>query len=413
MSTRVMQTLAGVRVTVVAGNFSPEIGYQEVDLAAAFVRLGANVLVVTSTRPSRNARALVEADYPAGLADGPRYGILRLRPKVVLGTSVLGCKVLPAVRDFTPDHVVLVGPGKLFGLDLFRAPSAPWSRIALIQDNSDDGRSSGSFAKRALRAGVQRTIKQPAYRRVVRNADRIVLSVPETREIVSRSLGPSERKRLAETGVELPLGFDQERFYFDAGARHRWRTEYGVGDDEVLLVTCTRATRSKRLELLVDATARLRARGLPVRYVLAGLLDDTYGHELRERVTQLDDPSGILLLPVLPQDEMRELFSACDFGFWPQAAITIQQAMGTGLPVVLPSKPSLGHLLVDGKNGWYAAPEEDPTEAIAGAVRSMARRTEDERAAIARMNGEYLSYDHIATQMVLEPGQPTARELAK
>ncbi len=29
------------------------------------------------------------------------------------------------------------------------------------------------------------------------------------------------------------------------------------------------------------------------------------------------------------------------------------------------------------------------------------------------MNGEYLSSDHIATQMVLEPGQPTARELAK
>ncbi len=385
MSTRVMQTLAGVRVTVVAGNFSPEIGYQEVDLAAAFVRLGANVLVVTSTRPSRNARALVEADYPAGLADGPRYGILRLRPKVVLGTSVLGCKVLPAVRDFTPDHVVLVGPGKLFGLDLFRAPSAPWSRIALIQDNSDDGRSSGSFAKRALRAGVQRTIKQPAYRRVVRNADRIVLSVPETREIVSRSLGPS---RTQTTGRNRrwasPLGFDQERFYFDAGARHRWRTEYGVGDDEVLLVTCTRATRSKRLELLVDATARLRARGLPVRYVLAGLLDDTYGHELRERVTQLEGASGILLLPVLPQDEMRELFSACDFGFWPQAAITIQQAMGTGLPVVLPSKPSLGHLLVDGKNGWYAAPEENQPRRL---LERFARWREERRTSEQRLLG--------------------------
>jgi glycosyltransferase involved in cell wall biosynthesis len=398
------QGLAGVRVALVVGNFSPEIGYQEVDLAAAFSRLGADVLVVTSTRPSRNARAIVKRGYPEGPTHGPGYRVLRLRPKVVVGTNVLGCKVLPVVQDFAPDHVVLVGPGKLFGLDLFASPSAPWRRIALIQDNRDDGRSSGPLPKRALRAVVQRAVKQPAYRCVVRNADRIVLSVPETREIVSGSLGAAERDRLAETAVELHLGFDPERFYFDAEARRRWRANHEVGDDEIVLVTCTRATRSKRLELLVDTTSRLRMKGLPVRYVLAGLLDDVYGRELRERVARLDDASGVLLLPVLRQEEMRALFSACDLGFWPRAAISIQQAMGTGLPVVLPRKPNVSHLLLGGRNGWYVEAEQSLDVVIGDAIGELragkiAARPET-RDATARFNRDYLSYDRIAVEIV-------------
>jgi glycosyltransferase involved in cell wall biosynthesis len=396
----VQPQLAGVRIALVAGNFSPEIGYQEVDLAAAFTRLGADVLVVTSTRPSRNARAVVEGEYSAGFADGPGYRILRLRPSAVVGTNVLGCKVLPEVQSFAPDHVVLVGPGKLFGLDLFASTTAPWRRIALIQDNSDDGRSRGSAARRAVRAVVQRAVKQPAYRRVVRNADRIVLSVPETREIVSSSLGPTERRRFAETAVELPLGFDPERFYFDVEARSRWRAEHAVGDAEIVLVTCTRATRSKRLELLIDLAATLWTRALPVRYVLAGVPDDAYGRELHERVARLDDSSRAVLLPVLHQDEMRELFSGCDLGFWPQAAITIQQAMGTGLPVVLPRKRNLSHLLVEGRNGWYVDANAEAGDVIevacaeVGADESESRLAT--RRATAHFNGGYLSYPRIA-----------------
>lgn len=396
--------LTGHRVALVAANFSPEIGYQEVDLARSFNRLGAEVLVVTSTRPSRNARGVVSANYLPGLTEGIGYAILRLRPKAVIGTSVLGCKVLPPIQDFSPDHVVIVGPGKLFGLDLFADATAPWSRIVLIQDNSDDGRSGGPLAKRALRAAAWRTVRRAAYRRVVRNADRIVLNVPETREIVNRSLRRDGRRRLAEISMELPLGFDPTRFYFDHEARRRWRALHGVGGDEVLVVTCTRATRSKRLEVLVDMMARVRARGLPVRYVLAGLLDDAYGHEIREQVARLRDPLGFVLLPALRQDEMRELFSACDLGYWPQAAITIQQAMGTGLVVVLPRKRSLAHLLVEGRNGWYVEPEERPDEVVLGAIDSLRADRQSEHDGRARptadFNRRYLSYDRLAAELL-------------
>lgn len=396
--------LSGTRLALVSGNFSPEIGYQEVDLAAAFTRLGADVLVITSTGPSRNARAVVRVPYPQGVTRVAGYSVLRLEPKLTVGSNVLGCRVLPAIQDFAPDHVVLVGPGKLFGLDLFASDRAPWTRVAIVQDNSDDGRSEGSVAKRLLRTMGHHAIKRRAYRRVVRKADRIVLNVPETREIISKWLTEHERARLSATALELRLGFDPGEFFFDSEARRQWRERHGVADDEILLVTCTRATPTKRLEDVITSVSLLRARGLAVRYVLAGLHDDAYGEGLRSLAAAQPDPTAFLLLPMIRHAEMRDMFSGCDLGFWPRAAITIQQAMGTGLPVVLRNTPNVSHLVVPERNGWYMQRDDTLDQALAEAIAYLSALGAEERTtrrqARCDFNRTYLAYDGIALEML-------------
>ena len=395
--------LSGTRVAIVCGHFSPEIGYQEVDLATAFARLGAEVRVVTSTRPSTNASAVVRGDYPPGMTSADGYEVVRLKPRLTLGPNVLGCRVLPAVRDFTPDHVLLVGPGKLFGLDLFSSDTPPWRRIAIVQDNSDDGRSRDGSAGAALKAIAHRLVKQPVYRHVVRNADRIVLNVPETKDIIRPWLGSEERERLSRKAVELRLGFDPAKFHFDLDQRRDWRRRHAVDETELLLVTCTRATPGKRLENAMSTVSQLRTRGLRVRYALAGLLGDEYGNRLREHAATQPDTNAFLLLPMLKHEEMCELFCGCDLGFWPRAAITIQQAMGTGLPVVLRNTPSVSHLVAAGRNGWYVQPGESLEDALAAALESVEAVPQDRlarRDADATFNRTYLSYDRIACEMV-------------
>jgi glycosyltransferase involved in cell wall biosynthesis len=397
--------LAGKRVAIVSAHFSPEIGYQEVDLARAFTRLGARVRVVTSTRLSPNARTLLQDDYQAGLVHADGYEIVRLSPRATVGPNVLGCNVKPSIAEFGPDHVILVGPGKLFGLELFSSEQSSWQRVVVIQDNSEARQStSGAPWRRHARAIAHRLVKRPAYRRVVRSADRIIFNVPETRKIVQAWLGPSERQRLALKGKELSLGFDPQRFFFDLAERRRWRQRHGANDEELLLATCTRAVPVKRLEDVIDSVSRLRADGLAVRYVLAGVLDDAYGHMLRSHIGAQPDPTAFLLLPVLGQDEMRELFSACDLGFWPRVAITIQQAMGTGLPVLLKRSATVSHLLTPGRNGWFAEAAETLEEALSRAIRSLTALTAEARVArremLAQLNRTYLSYDVIARQMI-------------
>ena len=160
----------------------------------------------------RNARAVARDEYPSGVSRADGYEVVRLAPRFTLGPNVFGCKTLPIVRDFAPDHVVLVGPGKMFGLDLFSSEKPPWRRIAIVQDNSEDGRSRGGGRwSRSAKGIAHRLLKRPAYRRVVRGADRIVLNpARDTRDHQSVAHA-NDRDMLARTGLELRLGFDPKR----------------------------------------------------------------------------------------------------------------------------------------------------------------------------------------------------------
>jgi glycosyltransferase involved in cell wall biosynthesis len=274
-----------------------------------------------------------------------------------------------------------------------------------MQDNSEaDSCIASSTSGNRLRRIVHWLIKRPAYRRVVRNADRIVLNVPETRQIIEPWLGAAGRLSLERKAIQLRLGFDPYLFFFDAEARQAWRISHNVNDRELLLVTCTRAVPRKRLEEVIDSVSAIRADGITVRYVLAGLLDDAYGRRLLRYAEEQPDPKAFVLLSVLQQEEMRRVFSASDLGFWPQAAITIQQAMGTGLPVVLRQRPTVSHLLQPGKNGWYVGKRETIAQALAGAIGRLAAVVPSERLSrrrqIADLNRSYLCYDVIAQEML-------------
>ena len=403
MSVRSGAELAERRIAIVCGHFVPELGYQEVDLAAAFARLGATTRVVTSTRRSPNARAIGVGAYTEGLHAQDGYEVLRIPTRLAIGSNLVGGDVRPALAEFRPDAVILVGPGKLFGLEIFSQRAAAYRRLAVIQDNSEDGRSRARHGWRGrIKAVAHRLVKQPAYRRVVRHADRLILNVPETRDIVRPWLGAEEREQLLRKAVQLRLGFDPSVFFFDTGERAAWRGEHGISSDELVLVTCTRATPSKRLEEVIDAVSRLRGQGLALRYVLSGLLDDSYAQALRAHAARHPEPDAFLLLPLLDHDAMRVLFSGCDLGFWPQAAITIQQAMGTGLPVVLRDRPTVSHLLKPGVNGWYGRSTDTTEELLRPALSALRDRPggDRERSATAALNREYLSYDRIALEML-------------
>jgi hypothetical protein len=143
---------------------------------------------------------------------------------------------------------------------------------------------------------------------------------------------------------------------------------------------------------------------LAVRYVLAGLLGDEYAQLLHRCVQQQPDPTAFILLPALRGDSVRSLFCAADLGFWPRVAITIQQAMGTGLPMALRRRPSVSHLLIPGENGWYLDVEGALADCLAGPVAQLGGQSNNERLErrqrIASLNESYLSYDVIAGAMV-------------
>jgi len=234
------------------------------------------------------------------------------------------------------------------------------------------------------------------YRRAVRFADRVALQTPETQAVVGASLPLDLREVLAAKQVFSPLGFDPTEFYFSPDERESNRKALGFGPDECVFVTCTRVNAKKSLERVVDAVSTLQVEDGGVRYAIAGFQGDRYGHALRSYIDQTAERSIFRCLPLLDHEQMRGLYCAADVGIWSKAAISIQEAMGTGLPLLLESKPSVQHLVQEGLNGWHFS-----SQGLVDAMRQARHAaTLRPRELIATENRGRVSFDIIAQSLL-------------
>jgi glycosyltransferase involved in cell wall biosynthesis len=394
----------------VAGHFMPEVGYQEVYLARACSRLGHDVRVVTSDRVSPSARGVLGRRYEPGLSVDATYGfsVLRLRAPIQIGALVLAPGLRRAIEEYAPQIVMVMGVGKLFPYPVLSSRKR-YKLVALFGDNSDFWDfSSASLGLRSLRSKVsQRALKDVVYRRAVKHADRISLSTPETKGIVASSLSPRLRRALEHKHFLAPLGFDSDEFFFCEDDREQGRTELEASAGECVFITCTRVKPKKSLERVVDGVSKLRADGHKVRYVIAGFVGGAYEDKLKAHIARQASPEIFHCLPFLDHATMRRLYCSADVGIWLKAAISIQESMGTGLPVLLEDKPSVSHLVQDGVNGWRFNGNElvAAMEAAVGAPRLPPREE------IAASNQERLGYDHV-TKALIASLSTTPRRLA-
>jgi glycosyltransferase involved in cell wall biosynthesis len=97
----------------------------------------------------------------------------------------------------------------------------------------------------------------------------------------------------------IPHGVDCEQFRFDPAARRQlretWRLNGGEGAVPFVIGTAGRLSREKRVDLLIEATALLRRRGVPIIAVAAGqgverekLLHLARAHGVAETVRFID-----------------------------------------------------------------------------------------------------------------------------
>jgi glycosyltransferase involved in cell wall biosynthesis len=144
---------------------------------------------------------------------------------------------------------------------------------------------------------------------------------------------PARKVRLLGNGIDL------QRFRsgaVDASARARLRTEWGVGEHEVVCGTVGRLVAEKGIVELVEAAAVLHGRGVPARLVVVGPTDTDKSDALPDRMMSTAAAKGVVFTG--RRDDMPECYSAFDVfvtaswreGF-PRAAM---EAAAMGLPTV-------------------------------------------------------------------------------
>ena len=380
----------------------PEIGYQEVHLAKAYARLGYTVKVFTSAASINLGGSINQLSYKTGTTFDAKYGyeIQRL-PSLSYKSKVLPFRLKKNVALFKPDVLVILGVAKIFPMALFNKDFFGKMKIISVYGDAKEYLDRGSFSQKAktfLHEIGYSAIKHPLYRKAITYGDKLILNIPETNQLFHDFLNVKDKVAFDSKKVMLNLGYDPDEYFFNKEDRNVIRKELNVDSNEIVIITSTRINKRKNIEQIIELISKLNSIGKNVSYVIVGFLNDDYEKELKSFISKQPFPNKFKCFPFLNSKEIRKLYCASDIGIWLKAAISIQEAMGTGLPIILENKPSVNHLINEGTNGWFF--NKDNFESTINKVVDDLFNTTLDRENLDIQNSKCFSYDMIAQKIL-------------
>ena len=158
---------------------------------------------------------------------------------------------------------------------------------------------------------------------------------------------PDHRVRKIFNGVNIPTSSEAEV----AEERRAIRHEFGVQDDQLLVLTVAHNFRLKGVARWLEAMALLRSRGVTdVRAIVIGKGDSPRWHRLVQR---LDLAEWVTF--VGPSDRVQGFYRAADClvhpTYYDPCSRVVMEAMASGLPCITSKWDGASELVEDGGNG--------------------------------------------------------------
>ena len=212
--------------------------------------------------------------------------------------------------------------------------------------------------------GRYRGLRGFAERLVARRAGRSVA--------VSRFLAARAQEHCPGIKVDVVVnGVDCERFHPDLDGS-KIRQEYGIADDEVLILQLARIIQQKRQEDTIRAFSIARRRAPNLRLLLVGWEDprytglfSSYRAELEHLRNEANLGDSLIIADARP--EAPQLVAACDMVAMPSVEdawnLAITEAMAGGRPAIGSDSGGIPEQIVEGTTG-FLVPLQSP-EALA------------------------------------------------
>lgn len=250
---------------------------------------------------------------------------------------------------------------------------APYSEEYLARRR--EGRDAGDVGWRARAAAA---VLRRIDRRVLARCDRIVVLSAFSAEQVA-SLAPRARPIVAPAGVDL------ERF---APGASSLRASTGLTDDVPIVLSVRRLEPRMGLVDLLDAAARLVARGVALRVVIVG--DGPARAELEARAARDDLAGHVVFTGRIDDDALADAYRGADVFALPTRSLegfgmATAEALASGLPVVATDVGATPEVLA-GLDGSALVPPQRPdrlADALAPLLTDAEARARSARAARA------------------------------
>ncbi len=183
----------------------------------------------------------------------------------------------------------------------------------------------------------------------------VLASRPEDLNRAAAVVDPGRVRRLRR-------GIDHRRFTPDRRNRELLHRRFGVPLDAVVILFAGRINRGKNVLVLAEAVRLLAEEGLAAHLLCVGDGED------RDRVTALLGPAATCP-GALEQDDLARVYASADVFALPSLieihSNVVQEALSSGLPVVMAAAAGLHPLFGDGRSSVVAAGADPPSWARA------------------------------------------------
>lgn len=322
-------------------------GYQENLLTKYQAKLGHRVTLIITNERHENGH-IIETDLEDYISkDGFRV-IRKKKEKMLpgyLGKIITKMMVYPLLKELKPDFVFYHGLLSMTIFQVTKYKRLENKKMVIVQDNHLDyniGFNPEQGIKHRFRCSIYRWI----YKCNDKYINRVYGVTPCRKTYSEKVFGVPANK----TDV-LIMGADDEKidFIHRLDIRFRIRSEYGIQDDDFLIVSGGKIDAKKKIHLLMQACREIQK----VKLLVFGNVCDDIAVEIK---SICDKSHNIKLIGWIDADKVYEYFFAADLVFFPgQHSVLWEQACASKVPCVFEKWEGMDHVN-NGGNSDFVSP---------------------------------------------------------
>jgi glycosyltransferase involved in cell wall biosynthesis len=169
---------------------------------------------------------------------------------------------------------------------------------------------------------------------------------------------------LKKWGVEkeiTPVATGVVESEFKNPERQKVREEYGIAEDETLLLLVSRLTEEKNIQFVFEAGLKILKKNQKTKFMIVG--DGYLALELKNRTCVENLSDRIIFSGIVEHGELKNYYAAGDIFVAASKSETqgmnVSEAMFAGLPIVALEASGVKSLVENGRNGILVSENED------------------------------------------------------